>query len=67
MINAADLPSGSHFWAKMDNRLVMMMKDGRGDYYVCGGWECPIREEYFEIIEIVPRPVGHEDAKLYYA
>jgi len=66
MLKSSDLPVGTHFWAMMDGKLVMMMKDRHNDFCVCGPWECPIRENEFEVIEIVNRPAGHKADKLYY-
>jgi len=66
MITASEIQSGTHFWATMDSKLVMMMKDKEGDYYVCGGWECPIRENYFQIIETVSLPTNYTAENLYY-
>ena len=66
MIYASNLPVGAHFWATLDGKLVVMMKDRYSKFTVCGPWECPIREGDFEIIEIINRPAGHEADQLYY-
>lgn len=70
MIKASELHTGTHFWAKFTNayggELAMIMKDSFGLYYVCGGWECPVGEEDFEIIELVPFPDGYDASKLNY-
>jgi hypothetical protein len=49
----------------MDDHLLVIGKFDNG-YCVCGGWECPVREDEFEIIEIIKVPVGQELTKLYY-
>ena len=54
------------FWASLDGKLVMMMKNKEGKYYVCGGWECPIRENDFEVIQEVPLPKNYSPDQLYY-
>lgn len=65
MIKAKDLPLGTHFWALMDGNLVVIGKEKDG-YYVCGGWECSIREEEFDIIELINFPKGYNAENLYY-
>lgn len=65
-----ELKNGQHFWATMTDsgstELVMMMKDNKGNYYVCGGWECPIDERSFKIIELISFPNGFTADNLYY-
>jgi hypothetical protein len=61
-----ELKPGDHFWAKLDDKLVAMMLDHEGDYLVCGGWECSVRAEEFEFIEMIPLPNGYSVDQLYY-
>lgn len=58
------MKAGTHFWAKKDGKLVMMMFDGE-EYTVCGPWECAVNRD-FEVIEIVPIPEGYTANDLYY-
>lgn len=64
-MKSIDIPIGSHFWALMDNKLVIIIKCGDG-YYVCGGWECNINFKYFKFIEYISVPMGYKEKELYY-
>jgi hypothetical protein len=64
--NKDDLKAGDHFWALIDEQLVMMMMDKEGKHYVCGGWECEINPDDFDIIELIKFPIGYSEESLYY-
>ncbi|HYH15342.1 MAG TPA: hypothetical protein VD794_08980 [Flavisolibacter sp.] len=67
VIDANKLPVGTHFWAKMDDHIVVIMKsDDEDTYYVCGGWECALRASDFEVIAVIPFPNGYRTQQLYY-
>lgn len=56
---------GTHFWAKLDGKLVMMCKCKNG-IYVCGEWEDSIYEEDIIVIKVVDFPEGYTADDLYY-
>jgi hypothetical protein len=57
---------GQHFWAKMDDKLVMMMKSDVDEYHVCGAWECGVRKGEFDVIKVISLPAGFSNTDLYY-
>lgn len=69
-----EIKIGTHFWAKMDGKLVMMIRakdhSFRGEkheqYFVCGGWEGAFSPHEFELIETVNFPKGYGKNNLYY-
>jgi hypothetical protein len=61
-----EIKTGSHFWAKIDGKLVMMMKDIKGDYFVCGPWEGAVQRTDFEFIEEVNPPIKFDGKYFYY-
>lgn len=65
MIKASDLPIGTHFWAKMDDKICVIGKM-EDSYQVCGAWECGVDEKYFEVLELIKLPEGHTFKNLYY-
>lgn len=62
----ADMPIGTHFWGLDNGRLAVFMKYDADTYYICGGWECPVREDEITLVQIIPIPEGHKDTDLYY-
>ncbi len=61
-----DIQNGTHFWAKMDEEIVMMCR-GKYGFYVCGAWEQPIiSSDEFEFIQAVDLPKGYSVSDLYY-
>lgn len=60
-----DIEVGTHLWVTSSKQLLIVLKTSIG-YDVCGPWECGISFDKFQIIEIIPRPKGHENTKLYY-
>ena len=65
-LNDEDVKPGDHCWALANGELLVVMKDDEGTYQVCGAWECGIRLDELELLEIIPRPKGREETKLYY-
>ncbi len=63
----ADIKIGEHCWALLDGALLVVLKTDEGSYEVCGAWECGVGAHRLQILSIIPRPVGHEITKLYYA
>ncbi len=57
---------GSHFWALMDNELIILIKDYSSLYYCCGAWEGSINEMDFEFISYIKKPENHKETKLCY-
>lgn len=62
------IEENDHCWAllKEVNQLLIVMKNGNGNYYVCGDWEDEIEPNDIEIIKIIPKPQGFENYALYY-
>lgn len=57
-----EIKIGTHFWALMDDRLVVMLRCEDG-FYVCGGWEGDIPIDKFEFVSEIKKP---NNTKLYY-
>lgn len=58
---------GEHYWALLENKLVMVSVDSNcGRVEVCGPWECGAGMEEVDLIQHVPKPVGYENAPIYY-
>lgn len=65
MIKPSQLPVHSHFWAEMDNQIVVINKTTSG-YTVAGPWECEVKESDFYVIELIQIPTGYTWENLYY-
>jgi len=65
-ILSEDIKIGEHCWALSLGKLLIAMKSTETRYEVCGAWECGLGSEELEILEVIPRPTGHEAASLYY-
>lgn len=65
-IKNEDVQIGQHCWAMSAGKLLVVLKVYDESYEVCGAWECGIGADELELIEIIDRPEGHNDTKLYY-
>ena len=59
-----DYQIGEHFWARMDEGLVVIMLNENGYFYVCGGWECPV--DNFEFVSKIELPEGFTSQDIYH-
>ena len=71
MIENKEVPIGAHCWALMNDKLLVVLKRASNGvtcegYEVCGAWECGVRPEEIDIIEIIKKPVGHKHTELSY-
>jgi len=66
MLKNKDIKIGDHCWAISNNELLVVLKTSDRSYEVCGDWELGIGAEQINIIEIINKPIGHENTKLYY-
>ena len=59
---------GNHYWATMDNKSLIVLKQGEDEFDVCGGWECSVSEseDNLKIISPIDRPEEIADLELYY-
>ena len=62
VMTQTEIKIGTHFWALMDDRLVVMLRCEDG-FYVCGGWEGDIPIDKFEFVSEIKKP---NNTKLYY-
>ena len=65
MIDKTNVKEGQHFWALVDNELLIV---GYFDdsFEVCGPWECGIPSSEIELIEEINVPKGFELTKMLY-
>lgn len=61
-----DVKIGEHCWALSNGLLLVVLKVDSDSFEVCGAWECGVNADYLEILEVIPRPLGHETDLLYY-
>jgi hypothetical protein len=66
MTTIEEVKKGEHFWAEMNNFLVVVIKATEDDFFVCGGWECPVPKYSFKFISIIDKPIGYEKKDVYY-
>lgn len=58
---------GDHFWALLDNHLVIMAYEHADEgYYLCGSWEIAVKRSEFQVIEIISKPKGYENVEYYF-
>lgn len=60
-----NLKVNEHFWASLDNKLVVYLKTGHG-VYVCGDWKGEVDEKDLTFIEYINKPFLLEDKKIYF-
>lgn len=60
-----NLFNGDHFWALLDNELVVMIKTEYG-YFAAGSWEGSISESELIFISKIEKPKAYETVKPYY-
>lgn len=66
MIKNEDVKLGQHCWATIGDRLLIVLKAEDEGYDVCGGWECGVSDKLITLLEIINKPVDHEDTTMYY-
>lgn len=57
-----DTEINKHYWALMNGRLVVVLKNGKDSYSVCGDWEYDVYDKELEILSEIEKPAG----ELYY-
>ena len=65
-MNNSEIKPNSHFWAKVDGRLAVLMRTANGNFYICGPWEVEIRSDSFVFIWEIQRPESETRTLLYY-
>lgn len=56
---------GDHCWALLEGELLVVLKT-KNNYEVCGAWECGVCSSRLELLEIIIKPVNHENTELLY-
>ena len=62
-----DIEIGDHVWAilKPDRGLLVARKITSRDYVICGKWVIDIPYRHLDIIDVIYRPNGYEEHKLF--
>jgi len=66
MLHNKNIPTGTHCWAIIQDKLLIVLKVDDHYYEVCGAWEGGIHDSEFNLISVIDKPQDYKDNELYY-